>query len=385
MFGTAALALTALALTGFGLRQRRSPGFALWVTALWLSTAGALVGSVMGNAMGNLAAEMLMMPWPIFALVGLRRFLPRQQMPGHELADWAVLAVAGLLMLLALATEGALTDWLPAALTACVYLYVAALLFMAPGGRENSPAQALGMVMALAALVDLLCTLPGAELLSPLAACLATAMLGSVALAFAGITLVSERTERQLRDSRRRLRVLANLDPLTQVPNRRRFQELADEALRHDTPGSAVLLMFDVDHFKQINDSLGHAAGDRALCLVCGSVLEHLRTQDVPGRHGGDEFVLLLRETNTGDAMSVAARIVADVQRRAPAHDLPQLSLSFGLVQVGMVEDIRMALRRADQALYEAKRQGRSRAVTAQGDEKRPVFSKSQPLGLTPA
>ena len=98
---------------------------------------------------------------------------------------------------------------------------------------------------------------------------------------------------------------------------------------------------------------------------MCGSVLEHLRTQDVPGRHGGDEFVLLLRETNTGDATGVAARIVADVQRRAPGHQLPALSLSFGLVQVGMVEDIRQALRRADQALYEAKRGGRNRVVHA--------------------
>jgi hypothetical protein len=105
--------------------------------------------------------------------------------------------------------------------------------------------------MALGAMADLLCTLPGAELLSPMVACLAAATLGSVALAFTAVTLVSERTERQLRDSRRRLRVLANLDPLTQVPNRRRFQELADDALRHDTPGSAVLVMFDLDHFKQ--------------------------------------------------------------------------------------------------------------------------------------
>ncbi len=385
LFGTAALALAAVALTGFGLRQRRYPGFALWVLALWLTTAGALVGAIMGGSGGHLPAEVLMTQWPVLALVGLRRFLPRQQMPGDERVDWAVLGLAILLMMLSQSQEGALAEWLPDALAACVHLYAATLLFMAPGGRENTPAQGLGAVMALTALANLLCTLPGAELLSPLVASLATATLGSVALAFAAVTLVSERTERQLRDSRRRLRVLANLDPLTQVPNRRRFQELSSDALRHDTPGSAVLLMFDVDHFKQINDSLGHSAGDRALCLVCGSVLEHLRTHDVPGRHGGDEFVLLLRETNTRDAMSVAARIVADVQRRAPGHDLPQLSLSFGLVQVGMVEDIRMALRRADQALYEAKRQGRSRAVTAQGDERRPVFSESQRLGLIPA
>ncbi len=384
LLGTAALALAALALTGFGMRQKRYPGFGVWVLALWLATAGALVGAVMGGRAGHLAAEVLMMQWPILALVGLRRFLPRQQMPGHERYDWCVLAGALLVMLLSQKLDATLAEWLPDAVIACVHLYAATLLFMAPGGHENTPAQGLGTVMALGAMADLLCTLPGAELLSPMVACLAAATLGSVALAFTAVTLVSERTERQLRDSRRRLRVLANLDPLTQVPNRRRFQELADDALRHDTPGSAVLVMFDVDHFKQVNDSLGHTAGDRALCLVCGSVLEHLRTQDVPGRHGGDEFVLLLRETNTRDAMSVAARIVADVQRRAPGHDLPQLSLSFGLVQVGMVEDIRMALRRADQALYEAKRQGRSRAVTAQGDEKRPVFSESQRLGLLP-
>jgi diguanylate cyclase (GGDEF)-like protein len=199
------------------------------------------------------------------------------------------------------------------------------------------------------------------------------------------MTLVFERTERQLRESQRRLRLLANLDALTQVPNRRHFTELAGQALRADPAGSAVLLLFDVDHFKQINDHLGHAAGDRALCLVAGSVLEHLRAQDVAGRHGGDEFVLLLRRATTRDAMGVASRIVAEVQRRAEPTPLPPLSLSFGMVQVGIDEDLDAALRRADQALYEAKRQGRSRAVAALGDEQQPVFSESKTLGLLPA
>jgi PleD family two-component response regulator len=82
--------------------------------------------------------------------------------------------------------------------------------------------------------------------------------------------------------------------------------------------------------------------------------------------------------------MGVAARIVLEVQRRAEDNQLPSLSLSFGMVQVGADEDVDSALRRADQALYEAKRQGRSRAVAALGDEARPVFSESQRLGLTP-
>ncbi|MDP3226126.1 MAG: GGDEF domain-containing protein, partial [Rubrivivax sp.] len=127
------------------------------------------------------------------------------------------------------------------------------------------------------------------------------------------------------------------------------------------------------------------AAGDRALCLVSQSMLENLRAHDVPGRQGGDEFVLLLRRTTPRDAVGVAARIVAEVQRRAPGHQLPTLSLSFGVVQIAFGEGIASALRRADQAMYEAKRQGRSRVVTAGGNEEEPVFAESQRLGLLAA
>ena len=121
------------------------------------------------------------------------------------------------------------------------------------------------------------------------------------------------------------------------------------------------------------------------LCLVSAGLIEHLRAPDVAGRHGGDEFVLLLRRANTHDAMGVSARIVAAIQRRAKAEQLPCLSLSFGMVQVAPGEGVDEALRRADQALYEAKRQGRSRAVAARGNEAQPVFAESQRLGLTGA
>ena len=83
--------------------------------------------------------------------------------------------------------------------------------------------------------------------------------------------------------------------------------------------------------------------------------------------------------------MGVAARIVAEVQRRAPQNQLPTLSLSFGVVQIGFGEGMDAALRRADQAMYEAKRQGRSRAVSAAGNEDQPVFAESQRLGLLAA
>jgi diguanylate cyclase (GGDEF)-like protein len=119
--------------------------------------------------------------------------------------------------------------------------------------------------------------------------------------------------------------------------------------------------------------------------LVADSLLEHLREQDAAGRHGGDEFVLLLRDADTSRAIGVAERIVRAVQRRAGAQHLPHLTLSFGVVQVKEREALEDAILRADQALFEAKRQGRNCAVAAAGDSAHPVFSESQRLGLSAA
>lgn len=381
---TAAIAVAAASLTGFGLRQRRYEGWQWWVGALWLTAVGSAVAALWDSAWGAGLAGLLLMPWPVLALQGLRRFHPRQALPGREQLDWA--AGAGAFLIAAAASGGGLPAPTAVALAVVlVHLYAAAVLFLGPGGRDFVPVQCLAATMGLSALASALTLLPLGLQTSALVVQAATAALGTAVLAFVAITLVCERTERQLRDSRRRLRVLANLDTLTQVPNRRHFHELAEQALMQDEPGSAVLLVFDVDHFKRINDLFGHAAGDRALALVSSAMLEHLRAHDVPGRQGGDEFALLLRRTTTRHAMSVAARIVAEVQRRAPARQLPTLTLSFGMVQIGFGEGIHGAMRRADQAMYEAKRQGRSRAVAAAGDEDEPVFEHSQTLGLTPA
>ena len=323
-----------------------------------------------------------------------------QSLPGSERQDWAVLLVASVACAAGPAADPAMGSGLALAAAFAVHGYAASAIFLGPGGREFTPVQGLAAVMALVALVGLMGlawlsagSQPGAALSAPatggvtllalLPAQAAAAALGAVVMAFTALMLVCERTERQLRDSRRRLRTLANQDTLTQVPNRRHFLELADQALQQDEPGTAVLVTFDVDRFKQINDLFGHAAGDRALCLVSSAMLDSLRANDVPGRQGGDEFVLLLRHASPRVAVSVAARIVSEVQRRAPGQQLPTLTLSFGLVQVGFGEGVQAALRRADQAMYEAKRQGRSCAVTAAGDEDDPVFEESQRLGLT--
>ena len=385
-FATAALAVAALSLTAFGLRQRRYDGWRWWLVALWLTTLGAAVGALWSGPVGAAMAGLLLMQWPVVTLIGLRRFHPRQALPGGERQDWAVLLSALLLAAAAvLAPQGL---WLAAGCSMGLHLYVAAVLLMGPGGRDFTPVRSLGATMALVALAGfapVLAAWPQSELQSALPVRAVAAVLGAVVMAFVAITLVCERTERQLRDSRRRLRMLANQDTLTQLPKRRHFQELANDALLQDEPGTAVLLNFDIDHFKQLNDLFGHAAGDRALCLVSSAMLENLRAQVVAGRQGGDEFVLLLRHATLQHAMGVAARMVAAVQRRAPGQQLPTLTLSFGVVQIGFGEGIHAAMRRADQAMHEAKRQGRSRAVAAAGNEARPVFSESQWLGLTPA
>jgi diguanylate cyclase (GGDEF)-like protein len=380
----ALLALVALATTAFGLRQRRYDGWHWWTTALWQGAAAVALAAATLHEQGALVplAVAALLPAPLLALQGLRRFHPRQALAWHARADAGVALLAAALLGLAAALPEPLAHPLAAATVLGLHGYVAAVLLLGPGGRDFVPVQVLALTVGLAGALPLAAVLVGMPVLAAQAAALALVL---PVLAFVGVALVCERTERQLRDSRRRLRVLAHLDSLTQLPNRRHFEALAESALAQDEPGTAALLHIDVDHFKRINDLFGHAAGDRALQLVSQAMLEALRANDIPGRQGGDEFVLLLRRTTPAQAMSVAQRITTEVQRRAPLRQLPTVSLSVGVVQVAFGEGVAAALRRADQALYEAKRQGRSCAVTAEGDEDTPVFGVSRPVGLQAA
>ena len=204
------------------------------------------------------------------------------------------------------------------------------------------------------------------------------AMLFTVCLCLA---LTHERTERDLRETQRQLRVLADIDMLTQVPNRRHFEELAGAALGGGHGGRAVLMLFDIDHFKRINDTHGHAAGDEALRVVARCAREALRTRDVLGRFGGDEFMLLLPAASVDDALQVAERITRRIDGHAGAG--LALSLSFGVVDIDMAggESLEAARIRADLALYEAKRQGRRRAVPASQRGPQTVFGDSRAFG----
>ncbi len=369
MMGAAGVALAAAALLRAGRRQPQHRGWAWWAAALGLSAAAlALAGAPSAAPGGGALAATLLLAWPMLWLAGWRRFHARQGLPGHPLLDTAVLGAA----LLA-------HPWLPAVAVLAVHLYAAALAWSAPQAEDAGPLRAGAGVMVLAALASAAgwaVALPPATL-QALVAVPALWLCGFIALA-----AMAERTEQELRASRRRLRVLAGTDPLTGLSNRRQFEQAAARVLR-DPAAPPVLLLMDIDHFKQINDQLGHASGDRALRLVGRCIQEALREGDLAVRLGGDEFALVLQAATLPQAVRAADRVVQQVQRQTAGQRLPMLTLSFGLVQWQADESLDEALHRADRALYEAKRQGRACAVASHGDDERPEFSESQRLGLT--
>ncbi|MCU7833685.1 MAG: sensor domain-containing diguanylate cyclase [gamma proteobacterium symbiont of Taylorina sp.] len=167
------------------------------------------------------------------------------------------------------------------------------------------------------------------------------------------------------------------MDPLTQVHNRRFFdQRLPEELTRRDRNHAAISCIFlDIDLFKSVNDNYGHGVGDDVLCQVAKRIQTVLRTHDILARYGGEEFVALLPETPNEEALLVAQRIVAAVNKTPVAigkNVILKISLSAGvstLMTNDCYEDIqelgRKLLSTADQALYDAKEQGRNRAINA--------------------
>jgi diguanylate cyclase (GGDEF)-like protein/PAS domain S-box-containing protein len=164
---------------------------------------------------------------------------------------------------------------------------------------------------------------------------------------------------------------LARTDALTGVHNRRFLFELAERefeaAMRYRPPLS--ILMFDIDYFKNINDTFGHSMGDKVLQQITQVVRAEIRSADVIGRYGGDEFVVLLPHTSTQESLPLAERLHACIAAIQLETDKGQLSVTVSIgisqtihqaVQPDTVEDLFL---RADQALYAAKHGGRNRTV----------------------
>lgn len=173
-------------------------------------------------------------------------------------------------------------------------------------------------------------------------------------------------SERKAKDAR--LLELATTDSLTGLSNRRHFLGLVSgEFARARRYGvHLAFLMIDVDHFKRVNDTYGHETGDRVLCHLADTLRQCLRTMDIAGRLGGEEFAVLLPETSREGAIYAAERIRAAVEQTHVATEsaLCGITVSIGVVTLeSEMSDFNVLIRNADAALFEAKRLGRNRVV----------------------
>ena len=160
---------------------------------------------------------------------------------------------------------------------------------------------------------------------------------------------------------------LARVDQLTDINNRRSLFEAAehefDIASRYHKP--VAVMMYDIDNFKEINDTFGHTLGDRILQRVTEIARHQLRSADVIGRYGGDEFVILMPMTNAEHAYSLAERIRLEVAAgsQSTLNGEVRISISAGIIEMAQGETVENVFRRADQAMYTAKQAGRNRTV----------------------
>ena len=176
----------------------------------------------------------------------------------------------------------------------------------------------------------------------------------------------------RLRQALATINELAIRDELTGIHNRRFLLDLVEkEKDRSDRNGSEFCLcLFDIDFFKRINDSYGHAAGDAVLRAFSTSVAGQIRALDAFGRYGGEEFLLMLPETPAASALALAERVrgVIEGMRCIDGERVITLTVSVGVAEYRLGESVAQTIARADQALYMAKSGGRNR-VLCHGDD----------------
>jgi diguanylate cyclase (GGDEF)-like protein len=189
---------------------------------------------------------------------------------------------------------------------------------------------------------------------------------GKAAAIFGTVQDVSETVEnaRILEAARSAAERVANTDMLTGLPNRRHtlasLERALTEARNHGAP--LAVAIFDIDHFKRINDTHGHAAGDQVIRRVAQRAKAALRDEDMLGRIGGEEFVCILQRSSAQAAEIVAERVRRAVEvGTADEEGLPNATISVGLAVYDGEADVEELLYRADKALYVAKREGRNR------------------------
>jgi diguanylate cyclase (GGDEF)-like protein len=190
----------------------------------------------------------------------------------------------------------------------------------------------------------------------------------NLAIPVLALALVSFYFRRASTLAEQRMESMAHTDPLTGLLNRRSMEQRLREAAQgfQRTGRSFCVVMADVDHFKRINDVHGHEAGDRVLRAVAALLSDRLRMHDAVARWGGEEFLLLLPETDLELARDVADRLraTAEARLREAAGFGQDVTLTFGVAMFDRPMRVDACLKKADEALYAGKASGRNRVVS---------------------
>ncbi|KIZ39989.1 MULTISPECIES: bacteriohemerythrin [Rhodopseudomonas] len=176
------------------------------------------------------------------------------------------------------------------------------------------------------------------------------------------LTAANRRVEQEVAERTREFKRLAHADPLTGIANRRLLLEQLDSEVASAASGGGALavLFIDIDHFKSINDSFGHAAGDSVLVQIAATMKGLVRQSDLVGRLGGEEFVVLLLNTEIDAALRVADHVRKAIARCAFKDITRPVTISVGVAGYEAADDAASLLARADHALLQAKRSGRN-------------------------
>jgi len=194
-------------------------------------------------------------------------------------------------------------------------------------------------------------------------------ILALVLVAFSVIGGYISSLRQNLRISKEIIREMANRDELTGLYNRRHVLELLECEKNRSSRGGGIfcLAILDIDHFKNVNDTYGHQAGDAVLQAVATAMKTTIRNTEYCARYGGEEFLIVLTQTNINGALIAAERVRTNIEK-IPFPDIGsdfKITVSIGLSEYKIREDIEKVIARADEALYRAKNGGRNRVGSA--------------------
>ncbi len=175
--------------------------------------------------------------------------------------------------------------------------------------------------------------------------------------------------QKTIEEKNKKLKEISDEDRLTGIYNRRKLEEILKEnynnSLRYNNKFSIILL--DLDHFKNVNDNYGHQIGDKVLQEVSSLLLEKIRKVDYCGRWGGEEFLIILPETDLASAVKLAKRLRSEIGNYEFTK-VQNITSSFGVSTYSSNKDIKEIINAADEALYKAKDNGRNRVETIENN-----------------